>query len=105
MGRRGPPPKPSHLKLVAGNPGRRPLPPDEPQPEVAAPKCPSHLKGEARREWKRIAPELVELGVLARVDRAALAAYCQTYARWVEAEEVIADDGLIMDVETKNGGV
>src|SRR5690606_16722696 len=103
MGRRGPPPKPTHLKLLAGNPGRKPLPPDEPQPEVAEPKCPAHLKGEARREWKRIVPELLDLRVLSRVDRAALAAYCQAYARWVDAEEIIRREGLLVVYETKGG--
>jgi hypothetical protein len=32
MGRRGPPPQPTKLRLLSGNPGKRPLPRAEPQP-------------------------------------------------------------------------
>ncbi len=35
------------------------------------------------------------------MDRAALAAYCQVWGRWVEAEEALNREGLI--VETSNG--
>jgi P27 family predicted phage terminase small subunit len=45
----------------------------------------------ARREWRRIATPLHEMGVLTIFDRAALAAYCQAWARWVEAEEKLAE--------------
>ncbi len=31
------------------------------------------------------------MGVLTTVDRAALAAYCQAYGRWVEAEEKLKE--------------
>jgi P27 family predicted phage terminase small subunit len=41
----------------------------------------------ARKEWRRLAKPLYDMGVLSVTDRAALAAYCQAWARWVEAEE------------------
>ena len=34
-----------------------------------------------------MAQTLHDIGVLTTIDRAALAAYCQAYGRWVEAEE------------------
>jgi len=90
MGRRGPPPKPRALEVLQGNPGKRALPKNEPRPQVHCPHRPQWLVGEARKEWERIAPELRRLGLLTTVDRAALAAYCQNYARWVKAEEFLS---------------
>ena len=83
---RGRKPLPTHLKVVTGNPGGRPLNHAEPRPELVAPTPPKHLAGEALKEWKRISPQLLELGLLTRVDRAALAMYCTQYARYVRAE-------------------
>jgi P27 family predicted phage terminase small subunit len=88
----GRPPKPTALKKLQGNPGKRRLNTAEPKLAPAIPSCPRHLSKEARREWHRVSRELFEAGLLARVDRAALAAYCQAWARWVEAEKKLADD-------------
>ncbi|MEO1105594.1 MAG: phage terminase small subunit P27 family [Pseudomonadota bacterium] len=79
------------MKIADGNPGKRPLNPHEPTPPDAKPKCPSHLSRTAKNEWKRIAGTLHEMGVLTTVDRAALAAYCQAYGRWVEAEQKLTE--------------
>jgi P27 family predicted phage terminase small subunit len=96
---RGRKPKPTALKVLSGNPGKRPLP-TEPELVRAIPRCPRHLDGEARREWRRIAGELYEAGLLTRVDRAALAAYCQAWARWVEAEEKVRELGAVVKTPT-----
>lgn len=93
MGARGPAPKPVALKVLEGNPGKRAINHDEPKPTPIAPPCPSWLMDEAKAEWDRVAPELERLGLLTRVDGAALAAYCQAYARWVEAEKDISLHG------------
>ena len=42
-----------------------------------------------------MASELHGMGVLTTIDRAALAAYCQAYGRWVEAEERMRDGQLL----------
>jgi phage terminase small subunit len=83
---RGRKPKPTHLKLLEGNPGRRGPNAGEPQPAQRVPTCPSHLCPPAKAEWKRLAAQLTVLRILTDLDRAALAAYCQAYGRWVEAE-------------------
>lgn len=90
MGRRGPAPKPTELKRLEGNPGKRALNTREVQFTAKAPTCPKHLTGEARKEWRRVSKELLAKNLLQVVDRAALAAYCQNWARWVEAEEKMA---------------
>jgi phage terminase small subunit len=78
---RGRRPKPTHLKVLMGNPGKRPLNANEPRPEVAIPDCPVELGEVARREWDRMAPQLASLRILTHLDRAALAAYCGAYSR------------------------
>jgi len=87
---RGPAKKPTELKKLEGNPGKRPLPLNEPKPAAFLPACPAFIKGAGRREWNSLAPELYQLGLLTRLDRAALGAYCSSYGLWVEAEHEIA---------------
>lgn len=92
---RGRKPKPAALKELEGNPGHRPLDDIGLALPSTLPRCPKHLTGEARREWRRVTKELAESNLLAGVDRAALAAYCQTWSRWVQAEEQLANDELV----------
>jgi P27 family predicted phage terminase small subunit len=83
-------PKPTHLKLITGNPGKRPLPKAEAKVVPALPSPPPHLADEAKVEWGRVSEDLFKVGLLSHCDRAVLAAYCQSYARWVQAERAIA---------------
>jgi P27 family predicted phage terminase small subunit len=76
MGRRGPQPEPTALKLERGNPGRRPLNTDEPVLAAASRAVPAGLKGRARREWTRLVDELVSKGVLTVGDMHAFEEYC-----------------------------
>jgi P27 family predicted phage terminase small subunit len=46
-------------------------------------------------------PELEKLGLLAHIDRGALAGYCACWSRWVQAEEAIEAEGLTFS--TPNG--
>lgn len=94
---RGRPPTPTPIKALRGNPGKRPLNAAEPRPPAARPTCPSWLSRDAKAEWRRIVPELEQVGLLTQVDRAALAAYCQSYARWRQAEAAL-DDGLRIEL-------
>ena len=50
MATRGRKPKPTALKVLEGNPGKRPLNENEPKPENKAPRCPSWLEQEAKNE-------------------------------------------------------
>jgi P27 family predicted phage terminase small subunit len=89
-------PKPTHLRLLQGNPGKRAFNPNEPKPKAEMPSMPEHLTETAAKEWKRVSEQLLRLGLLTAVDRAAFAAYCAVYARWVEAEEALKKTGPIV---------
>ncbi len=78
---------PTALNILNGNPGKRPINGDEPQPDRTPPAMPAWLTAEAKREWKRVAPELERLGLLTCVDGTALASYCQSYARYIKADK------------------
>lgn len=106
---RGRKPKPAHLRLIEGNPGKRSLPKGIKIEPTAAPQPPNFINGYAREEWDRIAPGLALMGMLAEVDTAALASYCQSYAIWRQATEAIskmaASDMLTggLMIKTSNG--
>jgi P27 family predicted phage terminase small subunit len=84
-------PKPTAIRRLQGNPGKRAWNHDEPVPPDGIPRCPDHLTQVARTEWRRVARALHGMGVLTLIDRAALAAYCAAYSRWVEAEEKLKE--------------
>ena len=92
---------PTALKVMRGNPGKRPLNKREPKIKAAIPPCPSHLSDEAQAEWDRIGRELYEMGILANADRALLAIYAQAWGDLVKAQEQIRADGYM--VKSPNG--
>ena len=98
---RGRVPKPTAIRIAEGNPGKRALNRAEPVLPCGVPECPAHLEGEARTEWFRLVLPLHEAGVLTTVDRGALAAYCQAWCRWVEAEEKLKSMPVL--VKTPSG--
>jgi P27 family predicted phage terminase small subunit len=97
---RGGKPKPTAIRRLEGNPGNRAYNHDEPVPPSTLPDCPDHLNPEAQSEWHRLAQVLHQMGVLTFVDRAALAAYCQCYGRWVEAEEKLRVTPILLKTKT-----
>lgn len=87
------PRKPTALKVLHGAEIRNKA---EPKPEAELLRAPAWLKGEARAEWKRIAPKLYRLGLLSELDSSALAAYCQARGRFREAVEQLEAEGYIV---------
>lgn len=86
---------------MQGNPGRRPLNPNEPQPRVRRPKMPSHLTIEEQAEWRRITRELKAMGLLTSADADAIAVYCQVSVRYRRASRDVEEQGLT--VNSPNG--
>lgn len=86
---RGVKPQPTQVKVIRGNPGKRPLNEAEPKPRRLIPDPPRDLTDEAQIEWHRVSVELDQLGLLTGIDRAALAGYCDAWGRWVYARRLI----------------
>jgi len=88
------------MKVLTGNPGKRPLNATEPRPEPVVPDPPAELGPSARREWDRLVSQLAPLRILTPLDRAALAAYCGAYGLWAEATEAIQKYGVMVKSPT-----
>ncbi len=85
MGTKGRKPKPSELRLIEGNREHRPIL-INPKPRPVYPRAPRWIDPAAKKEWKKMMPALYRLGLLTEIDITALAAYCQCFAKWKEAE-------------------
>lgn len=92
---RKPKPQQQHKREGTFRPDRHS--PDSFQP-TGLPECPSHLNDEAKAEWGRLVAELRP--VLAKVDRAILAAFCQVWSRLVEAEMQVAATAAVIKTTT-----
>jgi P27 family predicted phage terminase small subunit len=101
---RGPPPEPTALRILRGNPSRRPLNRNEPHPQSdpECPKPPGFLFGHAADEWRRIGPELHANGLLTRLDTTTFAVYCTAYGRWRTAEEMLEKEDLVTPGSSRN---
>jgi P27 family predicted phage terminase small subunit len=93
---RGRRPKPTRLRKLEGNPGKRPINPDEPEPPAGIVACPEYLDASGKREWGRIYPLLTASKILTELDATALGAYCQEYSKWIAAEEKVKKLGSIV---------
>lgn len=97
--------QPAALKLIKGRaPGKdtagRPVN-QGPAFRRIAPEPPDWLSAEAAAEWRRVVPGLTRLDILKEEDRAVLAAYCETWATFVDAIRQQHRDGLT--IEAKQG--
>jgi P27 family predicted phage terminase small subunit len=88
-------PIPTHLKVLRGNPGKRPLHENEPTPEPGA-AMPTWLSPAAAAHWPAIAERLEKAGVLTVLDQTALAMYCEAFARWRHATDHVAQHGPVI---------
>lgn len=107
MPRTGRPRIPTALKIARGE--RRPSRHNSAEPELPAPKRvdpPTGLKGPGLREWLRVAPLLLEAGVLTDPDMPALEDYCRrlTDLRACEHEAELLRK-LLARVERQKGDV
>jgi P27 family predicted phage terminase small subunit len=57
---------------------------------------PPHLTGEAKAEWERVIGQLRKLNLASSLDRAALAAYCVCWERWLGAERELRRYGAVV---------
>ena len=86
-------PKPTKVKQLEGNPGKRPLNKKEPIPIYGEPDCPDFLTKDARVEFFRVCLELKGMGLLHSSDRGIIACLAESWADWREARKQIAKRG------------
>lgn len=96
MAVRGTKPKPTKLKVLTGNPGKRKLP-KEPDLEPMESDVPAWLPEEGKAKWKTLKPELEKIGMLSSVDSPAFEMMLVHYALAKQAYLQLAADGILAD--------
>jgi P27 family predicted phage terminase small subunit len=96
-------PKPTALKELSGNPGKRALNKREPKLAPALPAAPAHLTPEERKTYRRLGKLQVEMGVMTAADGTALALLAVPLARFWEAKTHVDKLGSV--VKTANGNL
>ncbi len=98
---RGPAPTPTKILKARGS-WRAQARKNEPELPVKSPTCPAWLAPEAKAEWRRQVKLLEQTKLIAEVDRAALTAYCEAWAEFVQASGELAALGSLT-TETESG--
>ena len=100
----GPPKKPTQLKILQGTFRKDREPENEPEPEKIEEEInpPSHLSWMAKKKWKELVPELIELGLLTNIDLGALEICREAYAMAIEAKKAIYSLLMIMRKSVKD---
>jgi P27 family predicted phage terminase small subunit len=88
-------PLPSKIKELQGTARADRKNNNEPDCDAIDKKCPTHIKGNARKEWNRMMEVFEHLGLLTKMDRSALEQYCVCYGRWIDVEKEIQEHGTI----------
>lgn len=98
---RGRKPKSLELKLLQGNPGKRPLSSAGPFIE-GIPEKPKDLDKDASEEWDRLCDSLA--GILSPASRGTLLVACDSYSQFMAAKRVLTKEGPTYTT-TSEGGV
>ena len=105
MGKRGPKPQPTKLKILRGNPGCRALNREEPEPPTDGVVMPPHLGEVAAARWEHLLPMLQATRVMTRADVEALARYCDTYEWWLATRAKLKKEGDTYPILNDGGEV
>lgn len=97
---RGAKPKPTHLKLIEGNPGKRRLNRKEPKPQGDLCDAPDWLTEEQKAGWS-YAISNAPAGLMKRLDRAALTAFVVAEDMHRQASVAVGKFGLITKSPSK----
>lgn len=83
------PPKPTELRMLQGNPGKRAINKDEPQLGRVLIKCPDRYdaKSYEREAWEMFAPVLYDMGVLTEADKGAVILLAEAWADYRNARD------------------
>jgi P27 family predicted phage terminase small subunit len=100
MGKRGPAPKPTALRVLHGDRKDR-INDAEPQPAEREVTAPGELSDDARAIWDQLAPDLIRVGVLTTWDVPAFVIVCEALARYQAATKLVNGSALL--VQGPNG--
>lgn len=96
-------PKPTILKVVGGNAGKRKQNVTEPKPRREIPSCPAHLDDSGKVAWGRLSVLLDRMEVLTEADSFALERLADCYTDILECRALIERDGRTYTTTTAQG--
>jgi len=96
MGRRGPAPAPTRLKLLRGETRPSRVNYREPKPASGLPEKPLDLGPAADAAWEIVLAELGHTGVLTRADGFIVRGFAETVARYLQASSLYAASGPLI---------
>lgn len=96
-------PKPTALRIVEGNPGKRAINKQEPQPKKEIPACPGHLPDVAKVAWGQLCAILDRMGVLTEADAMALERAVGCYAELMQYQALVDRDGATYQTTSTAG--
>ena len=105
MGKRGPAPKPTKLKLAQGNPGRRPLNESEPPQVVGAPPLPDGMGKSQQQVWEQVTESLGKMGLLAETDGTPIERYSRLLVLWRKLMDFVEKNGEVYPVREADGRI
>ena len=91
-------PVPTNLRLLKGNPSKRPMNKDEPQSECVRADLPppKHLGKLASECWIHMVKMLSEAQVITELDLHGLELYCAAYQNWRDGQQKVIELGSIV---------
>jgi P27 family predicted phage terminase small subunit len=98
MGKRGPAPKPTSLRILHGDQKTRIN--DSIKPIPGMPEAPDEMSFEAQDVWYYTLRQLKHMKIISQADRDALACYCEAVAMHRKASAQLAKQELIVESQT-----
>ncbi|MCV9379984.1 MULTISPECIES: phage terminase small subunit P27 family [Hafnia] len=99
----GPPKTPTHLRLVKGNPSKRAINKNEPNPPSGVPPIPKHFDKRGKYWFKRMGEELDAVGVMSTLDAKALELLVEAYTEYRHHCEVLDEEGYTYQTGSATG--
>ena len=88
MGKAGPKPRPTHLKVIEGERESR-INRNEPLPSEGSVVAPDGMTEGARKVWDELAPDLIDKGCLTPWDIYSFEAFCEAVAQWRQCRDLL----------------
>jgi len=94
MGKRGPAPKPTPLRLLHGDTADR-INHDTPEPAPGDPVCPEDVSDEVRQVWDYTLQNLIVMGIASPADRDSLRCYAEAVVTHRRACAILAREEVV----------
>lgn len=95
MGKRGPAPKPTNLRVLHGDRKDR-INVDEPKAPEGYPECPDTVSDAVREVWDYTVAQLAAMNVASPADRDSLLCYCEAVVVHRQASAILARSNVLI---------